>query len=51
MVLLTFIYTSCTDTCPLLTGKLAGVRDNLGADFGSRVHFLSVTTDPGARYA
>ena len=35
-----------TDTCPLLTGKLAGVRDNLGADFGSRVHFLSVTTDP-----
>lgn len=46
VVLLTFIYTSCTDTCPLLTGKLAGVRDNLGADFGSRVHFLSVTTDP-----
>ena len=46
VVLLTFIYTSCTDTCPLLTGKLAGVRDNLGADFGSNVHFLSVTTDP-----
>ena len=46
VVLLTFIYTSCTDTCPLLTGKLAGVRDDLGADFGSRVHFLSVTTDP-----
>jgi len=46
VVLVTFIYTSCTDTCPLLTGKLAGVRDNLGADFGSRVHFLSVTTDP-----
>ena len=46
VVLLTFIYTSCTDTCPLLTGKLASVRDNLGADFGSRVHFLSVTVDP-----
>jgi protein SCO1 len=46
VVLLTFIYTSCTDTCPLLTGKLAGVRDNLGTDFGSSVHFLSVTTDP-----
>jgi protein SCO1/2 len=46
VVLVTFIYTSCTDTCPLLTGKLAGVRDQLGADFGSRVHFLSVTVDP-----
>jgi protein SCO1 len=46
VVLVTFIYTSCTDTCPLLTGKLAGVRDKLGADFGSRAHFLSVTVDP-----
>ena len=46
VVLVTFIYTSCTDACPLLTGKLAGVRDNLGAEFGSSVHFLSVTTDP-----
>jgi cytochrome oxidase Cu insertion factor (SCO1/SenC/PrrC family) len=25
VVLLTFIYTSCTDTCPLLTGKLASL--------------------------
>lgn len=46
VVLVTFVYTSCTDTCPLLTGKLAGVRDNLGADFGARTHFLSVTVDP-----
>ena len=46
VVLLTFIYTSCTDTCPLLTGKLAGLQEKLGADFGSRAHFLSVTTDP-----
>jgi protein SCO1 len=46
VVLVTFIYTSCTDTCPLLTGKLAGVREQLGADFGSRAHFLSVTVDP-----
>ena len=46
VVLLTFIYTTCTDTCPLLTGKLAGVREKLGADFGARTHFLSVTVDP-----
>ena len=46
VVLVTFIYTSCTDTCPLLTGKLAGVREKLGADFGVQAHFLSVTVDP-----
>ena len=46
VVLLTFIYTSCTDTCPLLTGKLASLQEKLGADFGARAHFLSVTVDP-----
>ena len=46
VVLLSFIYTSCTDTCPLLTGKLAGLQEKLGPDFGSRVHFLSITVDP-----
>jgi protein SCO1/2 len=46
VVLLTFIYTSCMDTCPLLTGKMASLQEKLGADFGSRVHFLSVTVDP-----
>src|SRR3954464_2649913 len=46
VVLLTFIYTTCTDTCPLLTGKMAGMQEKLGADFGSRVQFLSITVDP-----
>src|SRR5215208_2688366 len=46
VVLLTFIYTSCTDTCPLLTGKLASLQERLGPDFGSHVHFLSITVDP-----
>jgi protein SCO1/2 len=46
VVLLTFIYTSCTDTCPLLTGKMAGIQEKLGPDFGSRVQFLSITVDP-----
>ena len=43
---ITFIYASCTDTCPLLTAKMAGVQDRLGADFGSKVYFLSITVDP-----
>jgi protein SCO1 len=42
---ITFIFASCTDTCPLLTAKMAGLRDQLGPDFGSKVYFLSITVD------
>ena len=42
----TFIYASCTDTCPLLTAKMVGIQKRLGSDFGSRVYFISVTVDP-----
>jgi protein SCO1/2 len=42
----TFIYASCTDTCPLLTAKMVGIQKRLGSDFGSRVFFVSVTVDP-----
>ena len=30
-----FIYTSCTDICPLLADKMAQVQDELGPDFGT----------------
>lgn len=46
VVVVTFIFTSCTDTCPLLTAKMAGLQERLGADFGSRVRFVSITVDP-----
>jgi protein SCO1/2 len=46
VVVLTFIYTSCADTCPLLTAKLAGLQAALEADFGPKVFFLSITVDP-----
>jgi len=46
VVVLTFIYTACADTCPLLTAKLAGLQPRLGADFAQRVFFVSVTVDP-----
>jgi protein SCO1 len=42
----TFIFASCADTCPLLTAKLAGVQDRLGAAFGPNVRFVSITVDP-----
>lgn len=43
---ITFIYTSCKDTCPLLTAKMVGLQSRLGADFGRSVYFLSITVDP-----
>jgi protein SCO1/2 len=46
VVVVTFIYASCADTCPLLTAKMAGLQAALGADFGPKVFFLSVTVDP-----
>ena len=43
---MTFIYATCTDTCPLLTAKMAGMQKRLGPDFGPRVRFVSITVDP-----
>jgi protein SCO1 len=45
VLVITFIYASCTDTCPLLTAKMARMQDRLGSDFGPKVYFLSITVD------
>jgi protein SCO1/2 len=42
----TFIYTSCRDTCPILTAKMASLQKPLGAEFGTRVRFVSITVEP-----
>jgi protein SCO1/2 len=46
VVVVTFIYTKCNQACPLLTTKMASAQEQLGADFGSRVHFVSISVDP-----
>jgi protein SCO1/2 len=46
VVAVTFIYTSCLDTCPLLTAKLAGLQARLGPDFGRKISFVAITVDP-----
>jgi protein SCO1/2 len=46
VVAVTFIYTGCADTCPLLTTKMAALQARLGADFGPSVFFASITVDP-----
>jgi protein SCO1/2 len=45
-VAVTFIFASCTDTCPLLTDKMARVQDQLGNLFGNKIAFVSITVDP-----
>jgi protein SCO1/2 len=48
VVLLSFIYTSCTTTCPLLTQRMALLSDELRKSglWPSSVSFLSITVDP-----
>jgi len=46
VAVVTFIYATCTDTCPLLTAKMASLQKPLAADFGARVRFVSITVDP-----
>jgi protein SCO1 len=42
----TFIFTSCTATCPMLTPMMSSVQGRLGSDFGSNIVFASITVDP-----
>lgn len=46
VVAVAFIYTHCTDVCPMLTANMALVQDKLGSEFGSKVDFISITVDP-----
>src|SRR5690242_5381640 len=40
-----FMFTSCPDVCPLLTSKMAAVRQRLVADRAA-VHYVSFSVDP-----
>jgi protein SCO1 len=46
VVAVTFIFTLCTATCPVLTPMMSLVQDRLGPDFGNKVVFASITVDP-----
>src|SRR5262247_3608918 len=45
VVVLNFIFTTCTDVCPLFTANLAQLQRTLKNDTGN-VFFVSITTDP-----
>jgi protein SCO1 len=46
VVAVTFIFTLCSATCPVLTPMMSLVQDRLGSDFGTNVVFVSMTVDP-----
>ena len=46
VTVVTFIYTFCADTCPVLTPMMSFIQDQLGTDFGAKVAFVSITVDP-----
>src|SRR5467141_2767053 len=46
IVLISFIYTSCPDICPLTTARLTQVEDKLGDIMGRDIFFYSITVDP-----
>lgn len=45
IVVLDFIFTTCTTVCPVLSGILSGVQEGLGAD-AKDVSLVSLTVDP-----
>ncbi|MBY0226286.1 MAG: SCO family protein [Hyphomicrobium sp.] len=46
IVVVNFIYTSCSNICPLVTSRLALVKELLGERFGRDIFFVSITIDP-----
>src|SRR5215475_5158160 len=46
IVVLSFIYTSCKDICPLATSRLGEAREKLGDRLGRDIFFYSISIDP-----
>ena len=44
-VILNFIFTTCSSTCPVMSSVFAQVQRRLGADAG-KVHLMSISIDP-----
>ena len=41
-----FVFTTCSDSCPIVTAKMADLQRRLATEFGRRVHFVSISVDP-----
>jgi protein SCO1 len=45
-VVISFVFTSCTDMCPLTTARLKEVQEKLGDAVGRDVFFVALSVDP-----
>jgi protein SCO1 len=43
---ISFLFTSCKDVCPLATSRLAELQDKLGDSMGRDIFFYSISIDP-----
>ena len=46
IVVVSFIFTGCTEICPLNTARMAQLADRLSDVLGRSVHFVSISVDP-----
>lgn len=46
IVVMSFIYTSCTTVCPVVSSIMGNVQKQLGARVGSEVQLVSISIDP-----
>ncbi len=46
VLLVSFVFTTCSASCPILMAKLAEVGRALGSGFGSRYAFVAISVDP-----
>jgi len=45
-VVINFIFTNCGEACPLITHKMAAVKNKSGELFGKELRFVSISIDP-----
>jgi protein SCO1/2 len=43
---ISFLFTTCKDVCPLATARLAELQDKLGTSMGRDIFFYSISIDP-----
>lgn len=46
VVVVSFIYTSCTDVCPMVSHTMSQLQEELGGLLESQVRLISLTVDP-----
>src|SRR4029078_2607955 len=46
IAVISFIYTSCRDICPIVTARLSQLEEKLGDTVGREIFFVSISIDP-----